>query len=100
MHIRPGKYLSGWVVGWVAGLAENIANSAQLKLELGLSLAIRVLFPESRAKCLYTIRNFKLVQKNLTPRGTIPRSPANIFIHISGLVQVLVPIKLNKGTIP
>ena len=30
----------GWLVGgWVAGLAENIANSAQLKLELGLSLA-------------------------------------------------------------
>ena len=31
--------MSGQVVGWVAGLAKNIANSAQLKLELGLSLA-------------------------------------------------------------
>ena len=34
-----------WMVGWVAGLAENIANSAQLKLELGLSLAIGVQEP-------------------------------------------------------
>ena len=40
MHIRPGKYLSGWVGGWLAGLSENIVNSAQLKQELGLSLAI------------------------------------------------------------
>ena len=28
--------------GWVAGLAGNIANSAQLKLKLGLSLAIKL----------------------------------------------------------
>ena len=27
--------------GWVAGLAGNIATSAQLKLKLGLSLAIK-----------------------------------------------------------
>ena len=35
-----GWWMVGWVGGWVAGLAENIANSTQLKLELGLSLAI------------------------------------------------------------
>ena len=41
-----------------------------------------------------------LVQKNRTRKSTIPQFPANIFVHISGLVQVQVQIKLNKGTIP
>ena len=38
-HSRPRKYLPGWVDWWLVGLAGNIAISAQLKLELGLSLA-------------------------------------------------------------
>ena len=34
-----GGWVGGWVGGWLGGGNENKANSAQLKLELGLSLA-------------------------------------------------------------
>ena len=39
--VRPKYYLSGCGGGWVGvGENKNKANSAQLKLELGLSMAI------------------------------------------------------------
>ena len=39
----PGGWLAGWVAGRPVWNCDYIANSAQLKLELGLSLAITVM---------------------------------------------------------
>ena len=39
--------------GWVAGLIENITNSAQLRLGLGLSLAIMLIFVIDFDDCFF-----------------------------------------------
>ena len=61
----------GWSGGWVAGLFEIITNSAQLKLELGLSLAkgkkllsSEYEFPLSLIKSWQFSISYRLAKKN------------------------------------
>jgi hypothetical protein len=45
---RVAGWPAGWVAGWPVGNCDYVANSAQLKLELGLSLATLILVKKLR----------------------------------------------------
>ena len=72
MHIRPGKYLSGWVVGWLAGwislkYSQLSPAKAGVEAELGNIDARMRKFTENKAVHKATILAENILEEKIAP---------------------------------